>query len=491
MRIQRSIQISAIVSLTSLFLVLGSIFYFHKIDSEDISSTRGLDTAVKIIVLMHGEVADMSGPYADRAEEQWRAQYSQLTPILRGVKPFDQLSASLQVRILENHVAMGDLFNKLSSKNSSQKSLELVRDQLEVNATSMVSYILSIDQIMNAHVNQQRFWTLSIIAISIIILSAVIVRLLYFFSQRIARPIVGLMDATTRFCAGNFDQKIPIEGNDEITELGSSFEKMRVALAQRLEELIAANKNLAFENIEKSKRVAELVIANEEKAKRALELQASMKETQQTKDEMLSSLNALSLARDNETGNHVIRTQFYVKAIATRLFKMGKYPEEINERTIELMFKAAPLHDIGKVGIPDAVLQKPGKLNDEEWIIMKTHTTIGERILSAAHTGSENRNTVIDMAIQIAGGHHERWDGGGYPRGLKGDAIPLSARIMAIADVYDALVSKRVYKQAWSQEQALEEIIPKSGTQFDPVIIEAFVLEESHLNEIAKLHRDS
>ena len=171
------------------------------------------------------------------------------------------------------------------------------------------------------------------------------------------------------------------------------------------EELIYQNEEkakradeLAIANEEKTKRVDELVVANFEKAKRSAELEASIKETRQTEHQMLSSLNALSLARDNETGNHVIRTQHYVKAIASRLFEMGKYTDQINKQNIELMFNAAPLHDLGKVGIPDAILQKPGKLTDDEWMVMKTHSTIGENVLSAAQLQSVKTNKLIEMA---------------------------------------------------------------------------------------------
>jgi PAS domain S-box-containing protein len=225
------------------------------------------------------------------------------------------------------------------------------------------------------------------------------------------------------------------------------------------------------------------------KAEEAIE--ESIAETHQTEDQMLASLNALSLVRDNETGNHAIRTQHYVKVIATRLFDMGKYPDEINEQKIDLLFRAAPLHDIGKVGIPDSILQKPSKLDDDEWATMKTHTTIGESVLSAANLQYQNKKTIIGTAIKIAGGHHEHWDGSGYPRGLFGEAIPVAARIMAIADVYDALVSKRIYKRQWTHEEAASEIISMRGTKFDPVIVDAFIAEQNNILEIAQQYRDA
>jgi len=208
-------------------------------------------------------------------------------------------------------------------------------------------------------------------------------------------------------------------------------------------------------------------------------------------NQMLGSLNALALARDNETGNHIIRTQNYVKMLALRLRKMGHYKNELSDEEIELLFKAAPLHDIGKVGIPDHILLKNGGLNDEEWQIMRTHASIGETILSSAEQEFQGDENVIRTAFKIAGGHHEKWDGTGYPRNLSGQDIPLSARIMALADVYDALVSKRVYKKNWSHQDAIKEIVSKKGEHFDPLVVDAFILEEDQFLAISRQYKDS
>lgn len=207
---------------------------------------------------------------------------------------------------------------------------------------------------------------------------------------------------------------------------------------------------------------------------------------------MLSSLNALAHARDNETGAHIIRTKAYVRRLAMRLRSQGLYVDSLSERTIEKMCQAAPLHDIGKVGIPDSILYKRGCLTKEEWGVMKTHTLIGETVLSSTMSQfpEEDVGDVVALAIQIAGGHHEQWDGSGYPRGLSGQAIPLSARIMSLADMYDALISERVYKKEWTHDQAVTEIISKKGTHFDPAVVEAFVLEQDHFQEIAQKHKD-
>jgi len=222
----------------------------------------------------------------------------------------------------------------------------------------------------------------------------------------------------------------------------------------------------------------------------AIKLELAHKKLEQSELQFLASLNALAKARDNETGNHIVRTQNYVRLLALRLRKDGHYAEELTDHNIDLLFKAAPLHDIGKIGIPDHVLLKNGPLTDEEWVIMKTHTSIGEYVLNTSDIDINADHDVIANAIKIAGGHHERWNGAGYPRGLAGLAIPLPARIMALADMYDALVSERVYKQAWTHQRAAQEIIAGRSTYFDPVIVDAFIAEQTTFKDIADQYRD-
>ena len=207
--------------------------------------------------------------------------------------------------------------------------------------------------------------------------------------------------------------------------------------------------------------------------------------------QMLTSLNSLSLARDNETGNHILRTQRYVRALAMRLRSMGQYTNQLTGSVIENMCKAAPLHDIGKVGIPDHILLKPGKLSTEEWAVMQTHAVIGETVLGGAEMQTGHSDDVLHQAMLIAGGHHEKWNGTGYPRRLSGTAIPLPARIMALADTYDALVSARVYKKAWTHESAVDEIRRNSGTHFDPAVVDAFLAEHESFREANALFADT
>jgi len=221
-----------------------------------------------------------------------------------------------------------------------------------------------------------------------------------------------------------------------------------------------------------------------------LEVDAASALAESSQTQMLKSLNALSLARDNETGNHIIRTQSYVKAVALRLKEMGQYPDQLSDKKINAMFLVSPLHDIGKVGIPDSVLLKPGSLTAEEWSIMKTQTTIGETILKTAVDGAKAHTELLEIAIEIAGGHHEKWNGDGYPRGLSAQQIPLSARIMSVADMYDALVSARVYKKKWPHEQAIIEIKRQSGEYFDPLVVDAFVSIQATVHNIATNYAD-
>lgn len=195
------------------------------------------------------------------------------------------------------------------------------------------------------------------------------------------------------------------------------------------------------------------------------------------------SLVKLSESREYSTGEHVVRVAELCSLLTDKIRCREKYREYINDDYVECMFKAAPLHDIGKVGIPDSILLKPGKLTPEEFEIMKTHTIIGENtLLDLKQRYSGYR--FLELAVNIARHHHERWDGTGYPDGLSGQSIPLSARIMAVADTYDALRSKRVYKDAISHNDSVEVIRQSSGTHFDPEIVEVFIECENEIIEI-------
>ncbi len=219
---------------------------------------------------------------------------------------------------------------------------------------------------------------------------------------------------------------------------------------------------------------------------RTSELSQKTKDLQKTLQVMLTSLGALAEFRDNETGAHLKRTQIIVRKLAQAMSKDEKYKNIFHDdETIEEYAIAAPLHDIGKVGIPDDILRKPGLLNSEEREKMKKHTELGYKVLLSA-TRELGNNPMVVIAANIARSHHEKWDGSGYPDGLSGKAIPLEARLMAVADVYDALISKRVYKPAIPHTEAISIIHNATGLHFDPDVIKAFDTFSDELPEIYK-----
>ena len=211
------------------------------------------------------------------------------------------------------------------------------------------------------------------------------------------------------------------------------------------------------------------------------------KEIEDTQDATIIGLAKLAEYRDPDTGAHLERIRNYCRLIAQELATREKFKGIIDEKYIDLIYKSSPLHDIGKVGIPDNILLKADRLTPEEFEIMKRHTVIGGDAITAAENRlGANKGSFLTMGKEIAYCHHEKFDGSGYPYGFKGDKIPLSARIMALADVYDALTNKRVYKEAWIHKDTREIIIKNSGKHFDPDIVEAFLRMEGEFIKIKK-----
>lgn len=222
------------------------------------------------------------------------------------------------------------------------------------------------------------------------------------------------------------------------------------------------------------------------------EVQKRTAEVMALQDVVVHAMASLAETRDNETGNHIRRTQHYVKLLANKLRLHPRFEYFLDsDHIIELLFKSAPLHDIGKVGIPDRILLKPGKLEPEEFEIMKTHTTLGrDAIMNAEHQlGIEM--PFLKYAKEIAYSHQEKWDGSGYPEGLSRNDIPISARLMAVADVYDALISRRVYKSGMSHEKAVEIMIEGRGTHFDPDVLDAFLELQDEFQKVARAYSDN
>jgi putative two-component system response regulator len=207
-------------------------------------------------------------------------------------------------------------------------------------------------------------------------------------------------------------------------------------------------------------------------------------------DSLSSSFSELVECRDANTGGHVVRTSRYVELIGAELKNRGLFGSELSDQQLAMMVRAAPLHDIGKISISDVILRKPGGLSAEEFSVMKTHAMLGAQILHGMYKRTPTQR-YLQYAIMIAEGHHEKYDGTGYPRGISGDAIPLGARLMAVADVYDALVDDRVYRKAMSHEEAYDIIMKGKGSHFDPRIIDAFDSISAEIAREAEIRKNA
>ncbi len=220
-----------------------------------------------------------------------------------------------------------------------------------------------------------------------------------------------------------------------------------------------------------------------ENYKNQLEIEVERKQRQLIKhnrkmlamqDNIIIGMANLIESRDGDTGGHIKRTSKYVELLARKVQSEGYFADIVTDDYIELLTKAAPMHDIGKISVPDNILRKPGKLTDEEFDCMKQHTSKGKEIIYNI-LGNIEEQEYIEIAAQIVSGHHEKWDGSGYPEGLKGEQIPLCARIMAVADVFDALISKRCYKEPFAADKAFEIIEASGGSHFDPQLAKFFI----------------
>lgn len=214
-------------------------------------------------------------------------------------------------------------------------------------------------------------------------------------------------------------------------------------------------------------------------------------ELEELQDVAMVAMGSLAETRDPETGNHIRRTQHYVRLLAMHLRDHPRFRDLLTPENITMLFKSAPLHDIGKVGVPDGILLKPGKLTAEEFEKMKAHPVFGRDAIVAARRAMTHAHNFLVFAEEIAYSHHEKWDGSGYPEGLKGEAIPISARLMAVADVYDALVSRRVYKPAFPHEKAVRIITEGRGSHFDPDMVDAFREISDRFHAVAEKYADS
>ncbi len=238
----------------------------------------------------------------------------------------------------------------------------------------------------------------------------------------------------------------------------------------------------------------ELKLARDQLADRNTWLEAEvarrMADNEAIQDASIRALARLAEIRDPETGNHILRTSQYVVTLARLLQKDARFSSQLSDRSVVTLGKSAPLHDIGKVGIPDHILRKPGKLNEEEWAVMKTHAALGAQAIERAERDAEQPVEFLAVAKTIARWHHENWDGSGYPDGLANDAIPLPAQLMKLADVFDALITRRVYKDAYQPEQVRQIMAEGRGTLFSPVLFDHFDAHFDAFVAIAERLRD-
>lgn len=265
---------------------------------------------------------------------------------------------------------------------------------------------------------------------------------------------------------------VPVRSDDPVGAIGAYWSRRKMPSAHEIHVLkrIANSAAVAFTN---------LFLADE--------LRKARDEAIRAKDAIVFAMADLAETRDSDTGNHIRRTQHYVRALAEGCVEHGVHADALDPETVALLFKSAPLHDIGKIAIPDSILLKPGRLTSDEFAVMKTHAELGSRAITNADSKLGAGSCFLRVAAEIARTHHEKWDGSGYPHGLKGAEIPLGGRIMAIADVYEALVSERVYKAAIGHADAVAMISDERGRHFDPDLVDVFLRIHRRFDEI---HRD-
>ena len=274
--------------------------------------------------------------------------------------------------------------------------------------------------------------------------------IIWFTDNRLIKPINAIVKCMDNIAHSSNTQ-------ESVDEDVRAFRSLGICTGDEIETLYLSVENMTKNHAEQMRSIRRLSDS-----------------TAKMQDGLIITMADLVESRDSDTGAHVQKTAAYVKIIVEGLNKKGYYPGKITPKFMSDVVRSAPLHDIGKINIPDGVLNKPGKLTDEEYEIMKTHTTAGKRIMENAISTVEG-DSYLKEARNMAAYHHERWDGKGYPEGIHGEVIPLSARIMAVADVFDALTSKRVYKPAFPLEKALEILEEGKGKQFDPKCIEVFM----------------
>jgi putative two-component system response regulator len=277
---------------------------------------------------------------------------------------------------------------------------------------------------------------------------------------------------------------VPIIFLTALTETAEEYRGLRMGAVDYITKPVHPQILLSRVKVHLENRAAKEFLRNQN-ALLEHQVKERTREILDTQDATIVLLASLMGTRDNETGNHVRRTQHYVRALARRLQTHPRFSCYLSDHQIEILFKSAPLHDIGKVAIPDSILLKPGRLEPAEFEIMKSHTTLGHKAIQDAEVALGMEVDFLACAKEIALTHQEKWNGDGYPRKLAGNAIPISGRLMAVADVYDALRSSRVYKPALPHNEATALILEGSGSHFDPDVVDAYAAISDQFSVIA------
>ena len=332
------------------------------------------------------------------------------------------------------------------------------------NSEGVTQCYSAVDVSMDALRAQSQAYMLKLAMIFSVILAVILLIGFQLVNYGVITPINQMANSAEMFAFNNQEsieknleqiQNLDIHTGDEIENLYQAFLKMTEDSVNYIEDV--KNKN---ETISKMQ------------------------------DALIITLADLVESRDENTGQHIKKTAAYVKIILEEMQREKIYSNQLTEKFVADVYKSAPLHDIGKIAVPDAILNKPGKLTNEEFDKMKTHTTAGGKILTSIIKMVPEAH-YLEEAINLATYHHERWDGRGYPTGLAGENIPLSARIMAVADVFDALVSKRSYKEGFPLDKAMNIIIEERGTHFDPQLVDIFVAAKEKVFKVAKTFSDT
>ncbi|AZN38042.1 two-component system response regulator [Iodobacter ciconiae] len=303
-------------------------------------------------------------------------------------------------------------------------------------------------------------------------------------------PDMNGYEVCVKLKANKETEDIPVVFLTAKTAIEDEEEGFSVGGADYISKPIISSILLARVRTQLALKAAQVFLKNQNQYLEYL-VQERTRELAHLQQATILAMASLAETRDNETGKHLRRTQHFVALLALELAENPRFSNELTSANIQWLYKSAPMHDIGKVGVPDHILLKPGKLTDEEFNLMKMHTVYGRDVITSveSYLGTKE-DKFLHFAREIAYSHQEKWDGSGYPQGLKGEEIPLSARLMAVADVYDALVSKRVYKPALSHEEAISIIVKGAGSHFDPTVVEALLRIQCSFPDISVLFSD-